>query len=171
MFLPGRYGPQGKVDNIPWTRIMGKTQALWLCSASRDRGSHGFLDDDGWIALPLPALRAEAGLRPVPRAALALRPPHGGHSILHDGIRDCTGEIALVSRICNQPGLVRVTHEAALKKDCWMLHTSKDAETCAPDTPVRPPGLNQAGAVNSGRESDVGQVLCVSISELKIILA
>ena len=31
---------------------------------------------------------------------------------------------ALVSRICNQPGLVRVTHEAALKKDYWMLHTN-----------------------------------------------
>ena len=51
-----------------------------------------------------------------------------------------------------------------------MLHSSKDAKTRTPYASVWPPGLDEAGAMNSRCQSDVGGILSISISKLKIIL-
>lgn len=106
-----------------------------------------------------------------PRYVLTLWATHGGESVFHDCIRDGAGEITLIGRIGDEPGLVGVAHETAFQEDGWMPYPGENTEAGTPDSSIGSTSLEQAGAVHGSCESDVCGILGISVAELEIILA
>ena len=96
---------------------------------------------------------------------------HGGQSVFHDCIRDGAGEITLIGRIGDESGLVGVAHETAFQEDGRMPDSGENAEAGTPDPSIGSSGLDQAGAVHSGGQSDIGGILGIAITEFIVIKA
>lgn len=106
-----------------------------------------------------------------PQYVLPLWPAHGCEPVFHDRIRDGAGDCALIGCIGYEAGLVGVAHEAAFQEDGWMPDTGENTEAGPPDSSIGSSGLEKAGAVHGGSQSNIGGILSVSIAELEVILA